>query len=397
MPRTEISIPNLRVFVNHKAVLYTNSMENRVKQVRAILKTEKLDALLISSNYNIRYLTGFAGFGTHEREGFALLTHSNLYICADPRLSEGARKNSKNAKIVEFGAGKKLLPQLQEIIDQEEIEVVGFEENLTYSEYKRFKKLKVKFKMTEEVIEFVRQVKDVDELKSLQAACKLTDDTFSHVLKKIKANMTEKELGWEMEKFIREHGGELSFPSIVAFGENSAIPHHATSSYQLKANTCVLLDFGAMVDGYHADMTRTFYFGKAPEQFKKMYEVVKVAQELAFCHPELGSGSKIPKRVRNDKKITPEIVDKLARDYIIAQGYPSIPHSVGHGVGLEVHELPHISPSFDEELEPNTPFTIEPGIYINGYGGVRIEDTVFYDGKEITAVTKSPKKLLEIS
>jgi len=358
-------------------------MEKRAKKVRELLAENKFDALFISSAYNIRYLTGFDGFGTHEREGFALLTNSNLYVCADPRLSEGARKNSQDATIIEFSAGKKLIPQLQEIIDKEKILVLGFEENLTYSEYKRFKRLKnVKFKMSEDIIEFLRQEKDLEELQNLQKACKLTDECFSQVLKFVKQGITELGVAWEMEKFIRENGGELAFPTIVAFSENSAVPHHKTSDKKLEKDSIILLDFGAKVDGYCADMTRTIFFGKAPDEFKKMYEAVRIGQQLPF------------EVIKTDP--TPEAIDKTARDFVISQGFPSVPHSVGHGVGLEVHELPHISPGFKEIIEPNTPFTIEPGIYIPGFGGVRIEDTVFFNGKEILALTNSYKNLIEL-
>lgn len=355
----------------------------RIAKVRELLAENKFDALFISSAHNIRYLTGFDGFGTHEREGFALLTNSKLYICADPRLSEGARKHSKNSIIIEFSAGKKLISQLQEILDKEKIQILGFEENLTYSEYKRFKKLKnIKLKMSEDIIEFVRSEKDLEELKSLKKACTLTDETFSHILNNIKSGMTELDVAWEMEKYIREHGGELAFPTIVAFSENSAVPHHKTGDKKLEKDSIILLDFGAKVDGYCADMTRTVFYGKATDEFKKMYEAVQVGQQLPF------------ETLKSD--FTPELVDKTARDFVISQGFPTVPHSVGHGVGLEVHELPHISPGFKEIITPNTPFTIEPGIYIPGFGGVRIEDTVFFNGEEILPLTNSYKNLIEL-
>ncbi|MGE5042414.1 MAG: M24 family metallopeptidase [Candidatus Levyibacteriota bacterium] len=359
-------------------------MEHRIKQVRKLLTEEKLDALFITSSINIRYLSGFSGFSKDEREGYGLLTGSSFYVFADPRLYEGARKNSSNTKVIEFSAGKKLMPQLQEIIDKEKLAIIGFEENLTVAEHKRFKKLeRVKLKLTEEIVEFVRQIKDLQELTALQKACALTDDAFSHVLKTLKVSVTELEVAWEIEKHIREHGGELSFPTIVAFGENSAVPHHITGNQKLKTNDIILLDFGAAVDGYHADMTRTVFFGKADEKFKEMHETVQEAQQLPF---ELVKGA----------SITPKQIDEISRNFITERGYPSVPHSVGHGVGLEVHELPHIHPAFDEEIEKNTPFTIEPGIYIPGFGGVRIEDTVFYDGSQIVQLTKSPKNLIEL-
>ncbi|MBP6913766.1 MAG: aminopeptidase P family protein [Candidatus Levybacteria bacterium] len=369
-------------------------MEDRKIQARRILKTEKIDALLISSAYNITYLTGFNGFNTNEREGFALLTDSNLYIFTDPRLFEGVKKTLqtsagtwKKPKIIEYNAEKKLIPQIQEIVDYEKLKIIGFEENLTYSEYEYFKKLKnVKLKLTEEIIEFIRQIKNNYELNTLQAACKLTDKTYSHILKTIRIGQSEKDIAWEVEKFIRESGGELAFPTIVAFSENSATPHHNTSNKKLEKNNIVLLDFGAKVNDYCADMTRTFFMGKASEKFKKIYETVRIGQEIALkCQI-----------IEPTDALTGELIDMTARNYILSQEYPSVPHSIGHGVGIEVHELPHISPGYKEALSPNTSFTIEPGIYISEFGGVRIEDTAWFNGKEIIPLTQSSKKLIEL-
>ncbi len=369
-------------------------MKNRTEQARRILETEKLDALLISSSYNINYLTGFNGFSANEREGFALLTNTNLYIFADPRLYEGARKSveaisytKQNPTVIEFGTEKRLIPQIQEILIREKLKIIGFEENLTYSEYKYFKKLKnVRLILTEDIIEFIRQTKDTEELQDLLAACALTDNTYSHILKTIRIGQSEKEIAWEIEKYIRESGGELAFPTIVAFSENSAIPHHKTSNKKLGGKSIILLDFGAKVNGYCADMTRTFFIGKAPKKFQKIYDTVLIGQEKAL---EL--------QIREPtQKLSGEIIDMTSRNYILSQGYPSVPHSVGHGVGLEVHELPHISPGYNDLLTPNIPFTIEPGVYISNFGGVRIEDTVLFNGKEIISLTKSSKKLTEL-
>lgn len=385
-------------------------MQNRIRQIRKILKEEKIDALLISSTYNIFYVSGFSGFHDFEREGYALLTSSNLYIFATPLQAEGVRRIKGDFKVIELSPTQRLIPTLQEIITKENIKHIGFEENLTYAEYKNFKKLKgIKLSMPEEIIEEVRIEKDISELSFLRKACDLTDKTYSYVRTNIRMGVTELELEWEIEKYIRENGGRLAFPSKVAFGENSAIPHHDNSDKKLTKDSIVLLDFGAKIDGYCADMTRTFFMGKADEKFRKVYEAVRVAQELPFDTLRVSvSESRSPRSKKfsthstssgqaGSNNINPDQVDKIARDYIISQGFPSIPHSVGHGVGLEVHELPHISPGFKEEIFPNTPFTIEPGIYINGYGGVRIEDTVFYDGKQIISLTNSPKELLELS
>jgi len=282
-----------------------------------------------------------------------------------------------------LNASQKLIPSLSEIVTKEKIKSIGFEEHLTYYEYKKFKTIKnAKLKLVSELVETVREIKDEDELIYIKKACELTDKTYDHIIKNIKKDMREQDVAWEMEKFIRENGGTLAFPTIVAFGKNSAIPHHHTSNTKLENNSIILLDFGAQINGYCSDMTRTLFFGKADAKFKKMYETVRIAQEKGFID------TSIP--------FSGQDIDSASRDYIKTQGYPTIPHSVGHGIGLQVHELPHISVGFNTEIIPNTPFTIEPGIYENGFGGVRIEDTVCFDGKEILPLTKSSKILTEI-
>lgn len=360
-------------------------MLERINSIRKILENENIDALLVCTAHNIAYITGFSGFSTHEREGYLFLTQKGAYIITDARLSEGARTStdSKNVTIIELSATNKLTTILQELIDSQNIHTVGFEEHLTFYEHTKFKKIKnIKLELVSELIETVREIKSDEEMDHIRNACNLTDKTFSHILTHIQEGMSEKDVAWEMEKYIREHGGTLAFPTIVAFGKNSAIPHHHTGTTKLEQNSIILLDFGAQVEGYCADMTRTVFFGTAPEKFKKIYEAVKVAQEKGF--------------IETLKPFSGQDIDSASRDYIKKQGYPTIPHSVGHGIGLQVHELPHISVGFNTEILPNTPFTIEPGIYENGYGGVRIEDTVYFDGKEILPLTKSTKILTEI-
>lgn len=355
-------------------------MLNRISNTRQILKEEKLDALLISSSQNIAFLTGFTGFDFYERGGYAFLTENKLYLFANSLYATEAKHQAKNTEVIALTRNQKLIPALQEIISQDKIKNIGFEANLTYSEFKLFKKLKsVKLKLAEDIVEEVRQVKDGSELAALKKACKLTDDCFKFILDKIKPGIMEKELAWEMEKFIKEKGGELAFPTIVAFGKNSTTPHHKTNNTKLSSNSIVLLDFGAKVEGYCTDMTRTLFIGRAPEKFRTIYNITLNAQKKAFF----------------PKKFTGEAIDKAARNIVEKSSY-SIPHSVGHGVGLEVHELPHISPGFKNKIDANTVFTIEPGIYVPEFGGVRIEDTVYFNGKEIIQLTNSAKKLIEL-
>jgi Xaa-Pro aminopeptidase len=225
-------------------------------------------------------------------------------------------------------------------------------------------------------------------------------------LKKIKKGITEKELAYELEYLIKQKGADISFPPIVAFGANSSIPHHQTSDKRLKANSIVLLDFGAKLGSYCSDMTRTIFFGKANNKFKKMYKTVLDAQKKAIEKLSHLGGGRLARRSLgeagmdssevNSRGIKASVIDKIARDYIIKQGFPTIPHSLGHGIGIEVHEPPRLSPTSKVGLKPGMVFSIEPGIYMPGFGGIRIEDLVVLENKDPRLLTHSPKELIEI-
>lgn len=357
-------------------------MENRVKRVRSLFKVGKLDALLVSSNANIFYLTGYSGFLSEERDAYLLVTKNSAILFTNALYFDEVKKSVK-APIKVFLVTQ-LQKTLEKLLKQEKIVNIGFEENLTYQELIRFKKVKnTKWKLTEGIVEKVRAIKDRYELESLRKACKLTDNTLSNILTNVRLNMTEKELAWEVEKFIREHGGELAFPSIVSFGKNSAVPHHKTNGTRLELNSIVLLDFGAKVNGYCADMTRTVFFGKANKKFKKIYNTVLKSQEEAIKSLDM-------------RKIKFSKLQTAANKVIMDNGFEKIPHGLGHGVGLEVHEFPHISPHSKDEARDNMVFTIEPGIYENNFGGVRIEDVFLYKNQKTEALTKSSKNFIEL-
>jgi len=238
-----------------------------------------------------------------------------------------------------------------------------------------------------------RLIKAVHEIASIEKACNLGDKTFDYILTKIKEGVSEKELALEIKRFIKKHKAKTSFPPIVAFGKNSSIPHHVPThnSKLLTHNSIILLDFGVRLNNYCSDMTRTVFFGSPTAEYKKMYQTVLDAQQKALEHlvAHLEGGRKDSFEVESIKA---KNVDKVARDYIISRGYPTIPHSLGHGIGLEVHEAPIISPKSKDTLKPGMVFTIEPGIYIPGFGGIRIEDVVVLE-KPCRLLTKSPSDL----
>lgn len=223
------------------------------------------------------------------------------------------------------------------------------------------------------------------EISLIEKACKLTDKTFEYILTKIKKGVTEKELSLEIQRFIRANGAGLSFRPLVSFGKNTAEVHHKPTDRKLKKNNIIILDFGAKIEGFCSDMTRTVFMGKATKKQKKIYSAVLKAQQKAVNF--LSSDA---------KTIMTSEVDKVARDYIILQGYPTIPHGLGHGIGKKVHEPPKISPKSKAILKPGMVFSVEPGIYIKNFGGVRIEDLVVLEKTGPRILTKSPKRIIEL-
>lgn len=369
-------------------------MIKRLKDAQKRLVRGKLDALLISSTHNIGYLTGFFGFSKTEREGYLLLTTRRRYIFASGLNSEAVKRyiaSLKDFTLVEISPRTPLTKKaLVTIIKKERIKKLGFEKHsLTYAEYERLKKdLSITLVPTEHVIEELRMIKDADEIAAIEKACKLGDKAFDYILTKIKPIITEKELAWELEVFIRREGYELSFPTIVAFGFNSCIPHHVTSDKRLAiSDKLILLDFGCRVDNYCSDMTRTVFFGKATYEQKRMYNTVLEAQKRAFENLQHSNDT---------YHHSAKHVDKIARDYIASQNYPNIPHSLGHGIGLEVHEPPKLSPKSKDILKPNMVFSIEPGNYLPGIGGVRIEDLIALEPAGPRFLTKAKRELIEV-
>ena len=195
-------------------------------------------------------------------------------------------------------------------------------------------------------------------------------------------------MAFELEFFIRKTGAKISFEPIVAFGKNTAIPHHHTGDSKLEKDQFVLLDFGVKYQDYCSDMTRTVFFGSPTKEHQKIYQIVLDAQKAAVDF--------IKKNLKQNQEIKAQDVDKIAREYIISKGYPIIPHSLGHGIGLQVHERPFLSPKSQDILKPGMIFSIEPGIYIPEFGGVRIEDLYLLDYNALHKLTNSSHEFRSI-
>jgi Xaa-Pro aminopeptidase len=347
-------------------------------ELKKILKKNKIDCFLITSPKNVFYLTGYRGFLNEEKDAKILITKRNNYLFTDKRYL-GDIPYLKNLKLSETETFK-------EVIKTNKIKSAGFEKNsVTFSEFKLLKKIFSRLKPLNNAVEKLREIKIEAEIKNIKKACAIGDKAFKYIIKEIKTGVTEKDLETNLKIFIIKNGGEISFRPIIAFGKNSAVPHHQSSEIKLNKGMIVLLDFGVNYNGYCSDMTRTVFFGPPTAEFKKIHQIVWRAQK------------KTEELIRKSVlKIRASDIDKTARNYIIKNGYPSMPHSLGHGVGIEVHEKPNLSPKSKSTLKNGMVFSIEPGIYLNGFGGVRIEDLYLLKNNTLEKITHSTSEIISL-
>jgi len=332
----------------------------RLKKIFSELKQEKLEGLLLNSAANISYLTKYL-----SRDSYLVISsQGNIYI-TDSRYTEEAKINLKGLATIKK-INSSLFKTIALACEELGIKRVGFEERyLAFAEYQKIKSnlhKDVALIPTHSLVERLRQVKEEGELKKIRQAIKITLRAFEFIQDFLKPGIKEIEVAAELEHFIRYNGGCTSaIEIIVASGPNAAYPHHITSQKKLRNHEPVLIDMGVDFSGYKSDLTRTFFLGKITFLFRKVYNTVKEAQERAFRQIKPGAGvSKI---------------DTAARQYITQKGYGRcFGHNLGHGVGLEVHEAPSISAKENNTLESGMVFTVEPGIYLPGKFGVRIED-----------------------
>ena len=364
--------------------------QDRIKILQDSLNEHEVDALLITSTYNIAYLSGIHAFSIEEREARILITNKSSYLFTDARYTGMVEEKSPFLTLCEIKNTNPFSKQLGEILKKEGIKTIGFEEeNITYKEAADLEEKfeKIEFVPTVGIVEDLRTIKDSDEVENVKKACILTDKGFENIIQFLKPGVTETEIKAKLENFIRLEGGELAFSSIVAFGPNSAIPHHLSSAdYKLNSNSIVLLDFGAKVNGYCSDMTRTVFVGQPSPEMKKMYQATKEAQEIAIEYI----------KTHSDKKFELKKGHELANSHLHTLGFKDIPHSLGHGVGLQVHEEPMVSPFSEDSMMPGMIITVEPGVYVPGVGGIRIEDTCLVTPNGLELLTISTKELIVV-
>jgi Xaa-Pro aminopeptidase len=344
---------------------YTTKL--RLAALRERFPAHEIDTLLVSGPENRRYLSGFTA--TDPGWGMLLITGVAAVLLTDFRYQAWAQQEVRDFEVSIYKVD--LAETLGEHLKDLQVRRLGFEAaHLTFRQYQRLTKnvaeagLTVAWQPLEGLVEDLRQRKTEAELAVMRRALTLTESVMRQVAGELAPGLTERQVAWEIEKRLREGGAEdLAFSPIVAAGANSARPHHHPGDYPLKPGEPIIIDMGARIDGYCADMTRTFIIGPADEHFRKIYSLVRQAQVRAEAGLKAGMDSLAG--------------DALAREVIAAAGYgEAFGHSLGHGVGLAVHEAPSLSPSEAKrvELPAGCVVTVEPGIYLTGWGGVRLED-----------------------
>lgn len=349
----------------------------KLSKLRESLKNNGIDALLVTNPYNRRYITGFTGSA-----GVAVISADDAVFITDFRYTEQATKQVQGFRIVKHE--KTLIEEVAVQVKEMNVNTLGFEkDNLTFGMYETYNdKVDAEFKPVSGIIEELRMVKTAEELEILKQAAKIADDAFAHICTFIKPGVTELEVSNELEMFMRKQGAtSSSFDTIVASGERGALPHGVATDKVIESGDMVTLDFGAIYNGYISDITRTVAVGEPSEKMKEIYEVTRVAQQMALEQIKPG--------------MTGIEADAVARDYIKSKGYgDAFGHSTGHGIGLEVHEGPGLSFRSETVLVPNMTVTVEPGIYLPNIGGVRIEDDIIITEEGNVRLTHSPKELI---
>lgn len=356
-------------------------MKKRIQNLQQLLKKDNLDALLVNELPQIRYLCGYSG-----SNALLVVFQTDAYFLTDFRYKTQVSKEVKGVR--KILAERDLVSTLPEIkkLHQKNLRV-GF-----LDEYLPARMLfNLKHKLTEVIwvptrgmVESLSVVKDAGEIENIAKACEIVDTAFARILQIIKPGVRENEVAAELEYQMKMLGSEKpSFETIIASGPRSAMPHGIASQRRIKSGDFVTMDFGATVNGYASDITRTVVVGKATAKQKKVYDLIKRSQAAGIKKARAGMAAKD--------------LDKHVRDIIKRAGYAKyFGHGLGHGLGLLVHDNPRVSPLSEDTLQRNMVVTIEPGVYLEGWGGVRIEDDVVIGKGRSRLLTKADKSLIEL-
>jgi len=352
---------------------------NRLKRLRRSLAEKELDGIFISQPQNRYYLSGFDG-----SVGYLLITPKNTILATDFRYLEQVKRQAPDYQLFQISGN--VSDWFLRLVAEVDLKKLGFEaQDINYAMYRQLTEALNKNKSSlqlvpvDGLVESLRAVKEPEEIELIARAVATTDKAFEYIEDVIRADMTEKEVAWELEKFQREQGSQpLPFDIIVASGPNSALPHAKPSERKINAGEPIVIDMGAKIGGYASDFTRTVCLGEPDDTFKKVYDTVLGAQLTAIALIKEGMSG--------------EEADSFARTVINEAGYAeAFGHSLGHGVGLAEHEQPRLGPNSKDILTSGMIFSIEPGIYLPGWGGVRIEDLVVMEKGEIRVLSKARK------
>ena len=354
-------------------------MNLRLEKLREKLLEKELDAILVSTPENRRYVCGFTGSA-----GYVIVSREGAVLSTDFRYTEQAGIESPDFEVVKIGADWSWLLELSKEMGTK---VLGFEsQHVTVATYRQITEAlkeqapqSPRLVATTGIIEGLRSSKDSEEVTLLQKAIDVSDTAMSAVSSTIRPGETEREVAWRLEVAMRELGADSpSFDTIVAAGPNGAMPHHRPSDRPIGEGEPIVIDMGARVGGYCSDITRTVCIGEPDEKFRRVYDIVLGAQLTAIATVRAGMNG-------GD-------ADELSRVVISEAGYAeNFGHSLGHGVGLAVHEYPRVGPKSKHALEEGMIFTVEPGIYLSEWGGVRIEDVVVLEGGGARVMSKAAK------
>ncbi|MBI4219398.1 MAG: aminopeptidase P family protein [Chloroflexi bacterium] len=356
-----------------------SAVATRLGRLRSKFEEKGVDGILISETSNRRYLSGFVGTA-----GYLVISPEQAVLATDFRYTEQAAIQAPEFRVERTKSGLDWLPKIAAELG---IKALAFEaDNVTVSFFSRMKEAvrdaagaEIKLVPTTGITLELRAVKDASELALVQRAIDIADEAFDEVSAKIGPGMTEADIAWQIELAVRNRGAEaISFETIVGAGANGARPHHRAADRELKPGEPVVIDMGARYQGYCSDLTRTIVVGKPDDQFKRVYDMVLGAQLTAIETVAAG--------------MTGAECDKLARSVIEQAGHgDAFGHSLGHGVGLDVHEGPSVGATAKNVLTDGMVFTIEPGIYLSGWGGVRIEDIVVLENGRARVLSKARK------
>lgn len=359
--------------------------DRRVSTLRRMLDDRGIPALLLTDISNIRYMTGFENVFDDHANVACLVTADIARVYTDFRYVEAADEAAQGSVWVVKSPKENLYIELCSELGNEGIAHVGMESSTPYGRFRFMSEQFVgRVEVIDEWVEQLRQVKEAAEIERIAAAADLTSRCMEYVKTVLTVGRSEREVALDVEVFMRTNGAEaVAFPPIVASGPNSARPHARVSERTLEAGDFVTIDIGAQVNGYCADMTRTFVMGGASDRQREVYEAVREANEAALDAARAG--------------IKGVELDGVARGLLGSKGFGEyFGHGLGHGVGMDVHELPYVSSRGRESLRAGTVVTIEPGVYLEGFGGVRIEDLVVIEEGGCTILSRGSRDLTEL-